>query len=111
GRFVLYLGAGRGVHSATVQRVRLSAEEVDAVAEEIRTLLRARGRGGAEWELGESCTPPDLVERLLGLGLVRDEDPVAIGLVLRSEDALAEPSGTSARRVESLDELVAAHRI
>jgi GNAT superfamily N-acetyltransferase len=111
GRFVLYLGAGRGVHSATVQRVRLSAEEVDAVAEEIRTLLRARGRGGAEWELGESCTPPDLVERLLGLGLVRDEDPVAIGMVLRAGDTLADPPGTCARPVESVEELVLAHRI
>jgi len=111
GRYVLYLGAGRGAHSATVQRVRLEPDEVEPVAAEIRALLRERGRGGAEWELGESCTPPDLVERLLALGIVRDADPVAIGMVLRAEDAPSEPSGTSARRVESVEELVLAHRI
>ena len=29
GRYVVYLGAGRGAHSATVQRVRLAADEVE----------------------------------------------------------------------------------
>jgi len=111
GRYVVYLGAGRGAHSATVQRVRLQPDDVEPVVAEIRGLLRERGRGGAEWELGESCTPPDLVERLLGLGIVRDEDPVAIGMVLRAEDAPSEPPGSFARRVESVEELVLAHRI
>ena len=74
---------GTGPHSATVQRVRLEPTEVVPAVEEIRAILRARGRSGAEWELGESCTPPDLVERLAALGIVPDEDePVAIGMVL-----------------------------
>ncbi len=33
-------------------------------SQEIRAILRDRGRAGAEWELGESCTPVDLVSRL-----------------------------------------------
>ena len=78
---------------------------------EIRDLLREHGRAGTEWELGESCTPPDLVDRLLGLGIVHDDDPVAIGMVLRADDAPPEPPGTSARRVGSVDELVLARRI
>ena len=111
GRYAIYLGAGRGPHSATVQRVRLSPDEVEHVVAEIRTLLRERGRAGAEWELGESCTPPDLVERLLQLGIAPDDDPVAIGMVLRAGEAMPEPPGTSARRVDSFDELVLARRI
>ena len=70
GRFAIYLSTGTGPHSATVKRVRLDAGEVVPVVEEIRALLRARGRGGAEWELGESCTPPDLIERLAAPGAV-----------------------------------------
>ena len=55
---------------------------------EIRAILRARGRGGAEWELGDSCTPADLVERLTALGIVPDADePVAIGMVSRMRAA------------------------
>jgi GNAT superfamily N-acetyltransferase len=111
GRFALYLGAGRGAHSATVQRVRLAADGVEPAVAEIRALLRKRGRAGAEWELGESCTPIDLVERLLGLGIVRDDDPVAIGMVLRAGETMTEPPGTAARRVASVDELVLARRI
>ncbi len=112
GRFAVYLGTGTGPHSATVQRVRLEAETVEAAVAEIRELLRARGRGGAEWELGDSCTPPDLVERLGALGIVPDEgEPVAIGMVLAEGSALEVPEGVSARRVASVEELVAARRI
>ena len=112
GRYVVYLGRGTGPHSATVQRVRLAPGEVAAAVEEIRALLRDRGRGGSEWELGESSTPADLIEQLAELGILPDEDePVAIGMVLTAGDGMAEPPGTSARRVESVDELVTARRI
>ena len=112
GRWALYLGAGTGAHDATVQRVRLREEEVEGAVEEIRALLSQRGRAGAEWELGESRTPTDLVERLGRLGIHPDEDePVAIGMVLRGPLAEPPPDGVTARRVESLDELVLARRI
>lgn len=112
GRFAVYLSTGSGPHSATVQRVRLDGGEVAVAVEEIRALLRERGREGAEWELGESCLPSDLVERLAAFGIVPDEDePVATGMVLLAGAELAEPPGVIARRITSVDELVSARRI
>lgn len=112
GRFALFLAPGSGPRDATVQRVRVGAEEVRPLLEEVRGLLRERGRRGAEWELGESCTPPDLVERLRDLGLTPiEDDPVATGMVLRGAPAWDAPAGIVARRVESTEELAIAHGI
>lgn len=112
GRFAIYLSAGAGPNSATVQRVRLDADEIEEAVGEIREILRRRRRGGAEWELGESCTPSDLVRRLAALGIVPDEDePVAVGMVLEATAVLPTPAGVSARPVSSVEELVTAHRI
>ncbi len=112
GRWVIYFGTGTGVHSATVQRVRLAPGEVEPAVSEIRSLLRERGRAGAEWELGESCTPSDLVVRLAELGLRPDEaEPVAVGMVLRGRLVQAPPGGTFARPIQSVEELIAARRI
>lgn len=111
-RFAIYLAAGTSPHSATVQRVRLGPDDVPDAVAEIRAILRDRGRAGAEWELGESCTPNDLVSRLAELGIVCDADePVAIGMVLEAGDELTAPPGVSARPVASIDELVTARRI
>ncbi len=110
GRFAIYLGDGASPRSATVQRVRLARADVNAAVEEIRSFLRSLGREGTEWELGESCEPSDLVERLLALGLRRDDDPVAIGMVLR-EPKLEVPSGVMARPVASVEELRAAREV
>lgn len=112
GRFAVYLGSGTGPHSVTVQRVRLEEQDVGAAVAEIRGFLRARGRGGAEWELGESCTPADLVERLLALGIRRDEDePLAIGMVLRGPLREPPPADVTTRRVASLEDLLLAREI
>ncbi len=112
GRYAIYLTPGTGPHSATVQRVRLEPQEVMAAVEEIRALLRERGRAGAEWELGESCTPPDLVARLAVLGIRPDEhEPVAIGMVLETDALPPLPPGAFARAVESVEELVLSRQI
>lgn len=112
GRFAVYLTPGSAVHCATVQRVRLSARAVETAVGEIRELLRERGRDGAEWELGESCEPRDLVDRLLALGLHRDErEPVATGMVLRGRPAFEVPGDVTARRVASPDELRSAREL
>lgn len=111
GRYAIFLGEGKAVHSATVQCVRLSEADVPSALAEIRALLRSLGRDGAEWELGESSTPPDLVERLLALGLHRDEsEPVATGMVLRASE-VTPPHDVVARPVASVEELVAARRV
>ncbi len=110
GHYAVFLGPGTSLRSATVQRVRLAPPEIASALEEVRALLRAERREGAEWELGESCTPPDLVERLLELGLRLDDDPVGHGMVLR--DAVLEPpDGIETRPVASLDDLRSARQV
>lgn len=112
GRFALYLHPGPGVHDATVQRVRCGTGAAEVVVEEVRGLLLARNRPGAEWELGESTEPPDLVQQLIALGLRRDEhEPVATGMALRGTPDWAVPAGVVARRVASVGDLVAARRV
>ena len=55
---------------------------------------------------------PDLVERLLGLGVRRIEDePVSVGVVLRGRPSWDLPPDVSARRVASVDELIQARDI
>ncbi len=111
-RFAIYLAPGTVPEAATVQRVRLVADTVEPVLAEIRAFLHARGRAGAEWELGESCTPADLVARLLALGLTWiEEEPVSIGMVLRGTPLWEPPPGVTARQVTSLAELVAGREI
>ena len=67
-RFTLCMAAGKRWN--TVQRQHFRADEVDEVVEEVRSLLRARGRESTQWEVGSSAKPPDLVELLLERGLV-----------------------------------------
>jgi len=112
GRWAIYLSPGTGPHSATVQRVRLGEDEVESAVVELRVFLARQGRTGAEWELGESCTPPDLVKRLVALGLRRDEDePIAIGMVLRGPLGGPPSPGVTARRIASLEELLLVREI
>jgi GNAT superfamily N-acetyltransferase len=112
GRYAIYLTRGSGPHSATVQRVRLEPGEVEAAVAEIRAFLRGRGRSGSEWELGESCTPADLVARLASIGIMPDEhEPVATGMVLDAAAAPPPPPNASARAIASVEELVLSRRI
>jgi len=112
GRYAIYLGPDTVAEAATVQRVRLTAETVEPALAEVRALLSSRGRRGAEWELGESCTPSDLVDRLLALGLRWiDDEPVSIGMVLRGAVSWETAADVAARPVASVDELLIARAI
>jgi hypothetical protein len=104
-RYTLCMGVGKTWN--TVQRQRLGHDEIDATIEEVRALLRARGRTQTQWEVGSSAEPDDLVEQLLERGLTRDKDPYAVALVLTHEPP-PPPPGLVARRVETFDEFVAA---
>jgi hypothetical protein len=112
-RYVLWMGRGDAPGWNVAQRFRLGADDVDAVREEIHTYLRAKGRFGCTWEIGTHATPPDLVDRLLALGLVDDEPtPLAVGMVLTDPPAPAgAPAGVEVRRVETDEEHMAASRI
>jgi hypothetical protein len=107
-RYTLWMGSGTTWN--TVQRQRLEADGVVAAVEEVRGLLRERGRAVTQWEVGSAATPADLVDRLLALGMIRDKDPVAAALVLTEPPASA-PAGVVARRVETFDEYVAANKV
>jgi GNAT superfamily N-acetyltransferase len=107
-RYTLCMGAGRRWN--TVQRQRFRVDEVDDVLAEVRSLLRARRRDRTQWEIGSAAEPPDLVERLLERGLVRDTEPYAVALLLTTEPPLGPPE-IIARRVETFDEFAAAHAV
>jgi hypothetical protein len=110
-RFVLWMGRGDEPSWNVAQRFRLQADEVQEVRAEIHELLRARDRTACTWEIGTSATPPDLVDRLLALGLVDDEPtPLAVGMVLTDPPAQA-PSEIEVRRAQTDDERLAEARI
>jgi hypothetical protein len=104
-RFTLCMGVGSTWN--TVQRHRFRAEDVDDVRAEVHALLRARGRGSTQWEVGSAAEPANLVDLLLERGVVRDRDPYAVALVLSTEPRPG-PSDAVARRVETFAEYVAA---
>jgi hypothetical protein len=108
GRFVLRMDAMASAN--TVQRQRLQADEVDGAIDEVRRLLRERGRVRTQWEVGSAAQPPDLVERLLARGLVRDEDPHAVAVALTRAPP-PPPADAVARRVETFEEYVRANQV
>jgi GNAT superfamily N-acetyltransferase len=107
-RYTLCLGAGSTWN--TVQRQRFRADDVDEVLAEVRALLRERGRPSTQWEVGSSAEPENLVELLLARGVVRDDDPFAVALVLTREPPPAVP-GLVARRVETFEEYATANAV
>ncbi|MFL6067530.1 MAG: hypothetical protein ACJ74N_07305, partial [Gaiellaceae bacterium] len=110
-RYVLWMGRGDAPGWNVAQRFRLRQSEIDEVREEIHAHLRAKGRLGCTWEVGTHATPSDLVDRLLGLGLVDDDPtPLAVGMVLTEPPAQA-PPGVEVRLAETDEEHLAASRI
>jgi hypothetical protein len=107
-RFTLCMGAGK--RSNTVQRQHFRADDVDDVLDEVRTLLRERGRDRTQWEIGSAAEPPNLVELLLARGVVHDTDPYAVAAILVEEPPPAPPE-IVARRVATFDEYAAAHAV
>jgi hypothetical protein len=107
-RYTLCMGPGKSWN--TVQRQHLRADEIDDALDEVRALLRQRGRDRTQWEVGSSAEPSDLVDRLLERGLVHDKDPYAVALVLTREPP-PPPPGIVARQVETFDEYAAASAV
>jgi GNAT superfamily N-acetyltransferase len=110
-RYVLWIGRGDEPGWNVAQRFRLGADEVEAVREEIHGLLRERGRTACTWEIGTHATPADLVDRLLGLGLVDDSEPLAIGMVLDHAPAQQPSADVEVRRATTPDDHYESARI
>jgi ribosomal protein S18 acetylase RimI-like enzyme len=110
-RWVLWMGRADHPSWNVAQRFRFRADELDEVRAEIHAAVRARDRTACTWEVGSSATPPDLVDRLLALGLVHDDDPYVVGMVLTDPPAQAPPDGVEVRRITTLEEAVTAAQI
>jgi len=111
GRYVLWMGRGNAPGWNVAQRFRFDARELGEVRAEIHSHLSAKGRGACTWEVGSHAEPPDLVDRLLELGLVDDEPTsLAVGMVLT-----AAPDGPATdvevRRAQTDEEHLAAEQI
>lgn len=100
--YTLWLGREPGWNC--VQRIRLG--DVAAAVAEVRALLRARGRGPAQWEFGPSATPADLEAQLQALGFEPDVEPLQWMMVLTDEPPAVD--GVDARPAQSADELAQA---
>src|SRR5919204_3339061 len=107
-RYTLCMARGKSWN--TVQRQRMRVDEIDEVLEEVRAALRERGREKTQWEVGSAAEPPDLVDRLLERGLVRDKEPYAVALVFTREPPPPPPE-IVARRVETFEEYAAANAV
>ena len=110
--WVLWLGRIDNPSFNVAQRFRLEPDDVERARAEINSALRAHGRvAGCTWEVGSSATPPDLVERLLALGLVEDAEPFVVGMVLREPPRDAPAAGIEVRRIETSEEALVAAKI
>lgn len=99
-----------GTLGASVAGVRLEPGEVEQAVEEIRALAQEHAQRDVTWWVGDSATPPDVVERLTALGLVPDED--APFLTAMAIDRRPDGGSTvDVRRVTDPDEYVRALEI
>ena len=98
---------GPDPYFATAARVRAAAADVDALIDEVRAWLAARGRRELTWWLGPRTTPADLADRLLARGAVLDEPGAA--MVLSTEPP--EVPDSDVRPVTSPEELAAFREI
>jgi GNAT superfamily N-acetyltransferase len=106
-RFVLFCSGGPG--GCVAQRFRFEPEELDEVRAEVHALHRAHGRGSLSWEVGSHASPPDLVDRLLALGL--EDDGVQVGMALTAPPSAPAPADIEVRRVTTAEENFVASRI
>jgi GNAT superfamily N-acetyltransferase len=106
GTAVLTLSTGPHYWSSGVARVRFG-EDVAGELTRIRDELRARGREASGWTVGESATPPDVLPRLLDLGLT-SEPGDGSRIMLLTEPPRSRPTAFRVVQVSTPEELQAA---
>jgi len=92
--------------STSVTRVRFAGLDAAAELDEIRSLMRSRGRRAAAWAIGPSATPDDVVGQLVRLGLER-ESATASSILILTDPPLVRPWVFEVRPVATLRDHVA----
>jgi hypothetical protein len=97
-----------------VQRVRSDEDLGDLIAE-VRALIARRGHRRAIWFVGPSSRPTNLLALLGQAGFVPTTtppfEPQYAAMIMTESPAPPADSGISARRIETLDELITGLRI
>lgn len=99
---VVFFGRGTDARSCAIQRVRFGASP-EATVEEVRKLLKAKGRARSTWEI---LVPPhrqSTIELLLSLGMQPSVPPYAVIMTLSSDPLRSNPD-VSITSVETTDE-------
>jgi hypothetical protein len=107
--FAIWLGPPMYPGLSVVRRCRF--ETSDGAAEEVRAVLRDRGRNRAIWQVGASATPRTLADDLLAFGLVPDSDPVCKAIVIGSAPAGDGGTDVTVRKATTRDDFEAFFRI
>jgi hypothetical protein len=103
-RFCLFWGES----PSFVQRPRLEGQSLEQAVEDVRALVRAKGRPRALWWVGTTAEPADLGERLAALGL--EEKPERMVAAVLDREPGEQPR-VPTREVRSLDDYLAALQI
>src|SRR3954451_2366760 len=93
---------------------QLEGSEVERVVASVRRFLRGEGREKGVWFVPEAASPGDLAERLRRLGMTPDDEPPGeprAAALIAVEPPPPGPPELVARRVESLEELLAGQLI
>jgi hypothetical protein len=100
---VVFFGAGTDARACSVQRLRFSADTLEATVARVREIVRTRGRLHATWELLSSVHPTSTLDHLLSLGMKRSVPPLAAIMTLSTEPPAAAPD-VVVHPVDTLDE-------
>jgi hypothetical protein len=106
GAAVVTFEPGNHYWSTSVTRVRFGSRDVAAELDELRSLMRSRGRRAAAWAIGPTATPDDVAGQLIDHGLERESGAASSILILRDAPAVR-PSPFEVRRVTTFEDHVA----
>lgn len=112
-RFCVNLGATPT--ETVVQGVRCDGADVEELVAEVRALVRDRGHRQAIWFVGPSSRPPDLLAQLRRAGFEPTTtppwEPTYAAMIMTEPPTPPADARITARRIETLDELIAGLRI
>jgi len=109
--FAIWLGPPMYPGLSVVRRCRFDPSGARTGLEEVRHVLRARGRTRANWQIGASATPVTLADDLLAMGLKEDSDPVCHAIAIGTPPHGADAPGIEVRRATTREDYESFFRI